>query len=139
MPQNRSDRRKKLSREEERDLDVRISFFEGLLRRAPDYVDALRVLGDDYTQRGLIQQGLQIDERLARLDPRNPLVFYNLACSYSLVCEFDQAVQALETALALGYRDFKWLARDPDLRSLRQHPLYRPIRDKIRQMKVKIS
>jgi len=38
-----------------------------------------------------------------------------------------------------GLPDFKWLAKDPDLRRLRKHPLYRPIEDKIRRMKVKIS
>ena len=46
---------------------------------------------------------------------------------------------ALEKALAFGYRDFKWLARDPDLRQFRQHPLYRTIESKIRKMKVEIA
>jgi hypothetical protein len=67
------------------------------------------------------------------------LVFYNLACSYSLNSDFDLAAAALGRALSLGYDDFKWLARDPDLRQLRKHPLYRTIEDKIRKMKVKVS
>jgi hypothetical protein len=76
---------------------------------------------------------------LSRLQPRNPLVFYNLACSHSLNGELDQAASALEKALRLGYRDFKWLARDPDLTQLRQHPLYRRIATKIQKMKVRIA
>jgi hypothetical protein len=48
-------------------------------------------------------------------------------------------VAALEKALALGYRDFRWLARDPDLHQLRQHPLYRSIQSRIRKMKVEIA
>ena len=48
-----------------------------------------------------------------------------------------RAARALDAALSLGYRDFKWLARDPDLRTLRQHPLYRDIEEKIRKMKGK--
>ena len=32
---------------------------EGLVRRAPDYVDALQLLGDDYTSRGRIREGLR--------------------------------------------------------------------------------
>ena len=51
----------------------------------------------------------------------------------------DQAASALEKALALGYRDFTWLAKDPDLHPLRQHPLYRSIESKIRKMKVEIA
>jgi tetratricopeptide (TPR) repeat protein len=138
MPQKRSARAKKLSRKETRDLDVKITFLEGLVNRDPQYVEALQVLGDHYTQRGRFERSLTVDQRLARLEPRNPLVFYNLACSYSLTREIDLAVAALEKALSLGYRDFKWLAKDPDLRLLRQHPLYRTIADKIRRMKVRI-
>ena len=41
-------------------------------------------------------------------------------------------------ALTLGYRDFNWLARDPDLLSLRQHPRYRAIESRIRKLKVQI-
>ena len=88
-------------------------------------------------QRGRIDEGLKVDERLSRLDPRNPLVFYNLACSYSLSGDFDQAANALERALALGYRDFEWLAKDPDLKPLRAHPAFDDIKTKIRQMKAK--
>ena len=65
---------KKLNRAEQRDLDTKIEFIEGLVRRDPDYVDALQILGDHYTQRGRITEGLKVDERLARLEPENPLV-----------------------------------------------------------------
>src|SRR5579864_8966220 len=138
MPE-KSSARKKMTRKETRDLDVKIQFMEGIVRRDPQYIEALQLLGDHYTQRGRFQHGLKVDEQLSRLEPRNPLVFYNLACSYSLTGEVDLAASALEKALALGYRDFKWLAKDPDLRTLRKHPLFRDIEDKIRKMKVKIA
>jgi tetratricopeptide (TPR) repeat protein len=133
----KSTARKKLSRATQRDLDTRIEFMEGLVRRDPNYVDALQLLGDHYTQRGRFNEGLKVDERLARLEPENPLVFYNLACSYSLTEEFDRAVLALEKALALGYRDFAWLAKDPDLKKLRQQPVFDDIKAKIRRLKPK--
>jgi tetratricopeptide (TPR) repeat protein len=134
MPE-KSSARKKLSREKSRDLDVRIQFMEGLVRRDSKYVDALQILGDHYTERGRYEEGLKVDEKLARLEPRNALVLYNLACSYSLTDQMDQAAKALSKAISYGYRDFKWLAKDPDLRKLRKHPLYRNIKDKIRKMK----
>jgi len=112
---------------------------EGIIRRDPSYVDALQILGDHYTRRGQHEHSLKVDKKLARLEPRNPLVFYNLACSYSLNDAVDLAAAALEKALALGYRDFKWLAKDPDLRVLREHPCFRAIQDKIRKMKIKIT
>ena len=139
MPDKRSAKSKKLTRREVRDLDIKITFMEGIVRRDPKYVEALQILGDHYTQRGQYDFSLKVDKRLSRLEPRNPLVFYNLACSYSLNSDFDLAASALEKALSLGYNDFKWLARDPDLRQLRKHPLYRTIEDKIRKMRVKVS
>jgi predicted Zn-dependent protease len=134
-----SSTRKKLSRANQRDLDTELGFLEGLVRRDPDYVDALELLGDHYTRRGRYTEGLQTDEHLARLEPHSPLVFYNLACSCSLTGQFDRAARALEKALQLGYRDFRWLARDPDLRKLRQQPVYRDIEAKIRRMKINVG
>src|SRR5580700_10217470 len=129
--------KKKLNRTEQRELDTKIEFIEGLVRRDPDYVDALQILGDHYTQRGRILEGLKVDKRLARLEPENPLVFYNLACSFSLSGDIDQAANALEKALQLGYRDFEWLARDPDLKPLRAHTAFDDLKAKIRQLKSK--
>jgi len=126
-----------MSRAQQRELDTKIEFIEGLVRRDPNYVDALQILGDHYTQRGRINEGLKVDERLARLEPGNPLVFYNLACSYSLAGEMDQAVNALEKALQLGYRDFDWLVKDPDLKPLRGHAAFDDLKAKIRQLKTK--
>jgi tetratricopeptide (TPR) repeat protein len=131
----KSSPKKKLSTAEQRDLDTKIQFVEGLIRRDPDYVDALQLLGDHYTQRGRFTEGLHVDERLAQLEPGNPLVFYNLACSYSLTDEFDCAIHALTQAIALGYRDFKWLTKDPDLKKLRAHPSFQELKEKIRQLK----
>lgn len=128
-------KRKKMTPADRRDLEVRIGFLEGVVRRDPDYVDALQLLGDHYTQRGLYAEGLKVDERLAQLEPRDPSVFYNLACSYTRADQFDRAAAALQRAFELGYRDFKWLQRDPDLRKLRRHPLYRELAETIRQFK----
>ena len=100
-------------------------------------MDALQILGDHYTQRGRFTEGLKVDEQLANLEPENPLVFYNLACSYSLTEEFDRAMHALEKALKLGYRDFNWLAKDPDLKKLRARPVYAELKEKIRQFKTR--
>ncbi len=136
MPE-KSSAKKKMSRDDQRELDVRIGFMEGVVKRDPGYVEALQILGDDYTRRGKFVAGLKVDEQLSQLRPVDPMVQYNLACSYSLTGNFNQAAAALEKALNLGYRDFKWLAQDPDLDNLRQHPLYKNIRAKVRRMKAK--
>jgi hypothetical protein len=137
MPKKVASRRH-LTRQEKRDLDIEIGFLEGIVHRDPAYVDALQLLGDDYTKRGKFLSGLDIDQKLSALRPRDPLVFYNLACSLCLTRNFEEAADALEEAINLGYRDFKWLAEDPDLHDLRKQPIYRRIRAKLRLMKVRV-
>lgn len=137
MPK-KSSFRKKLTRQEQRDLDVEISFIEGVVKRDPEFVEALQVLGDDYTRRGRYGDGLKVDQKLAHLRPGDSLVLYNLACSYSLTGHVDDGLRALEKALSMGYRDFKWLAEDPDLQNVRRHPLYEKLRAKLRTMQIKV-
>ncbi|MFM1941574.1 MAG: hypothetical protein RI897_556 [Verrucomicrobiota bacterium] len=125
---------KGLSRQQARDLDIEIGFLEGVVRRDPEYVDALQVLGDSYTKRGRYGKGLEVDQRLTLLRPKDALTHYNLACSKALTGDSEGAVESLHQALDLGYRDFKWLRRDPDLRGLRQHPLYKSVRERVREL-----
>ena|SRR5436190_16466407 len=129
--------RKRPTRQELRDLDFEIQFMEGIVRRDPGYVDALQILGDDYTRRGRFEEGLRVDEKLSRLKPDDSLIHYNLACSYSLTNQCDLAAEALELALNLGYRDFKWMMQDPDLKTLREHSDYKRIRAKVRELQVR--
>jgi len=120
-----------------RDLEIEVSFLEGLIKRSPNDVDALRILGDDLTKLGRHEDGLKIDEKLAQLLPNDPVVHYNLACSYSLIHNYSQSVKELEKALDLGFSDFKHLRRDPDLKNLRMHPSFKKIREKIRVVREK--
>jgi tetratricopeptide (TPR) repeat protein len=109
-------------------LEFEIRFLEGVARRDPDYVEALQILGDAYTKTGQWEKGLEIDMRLSQLCPKNPLVFYNLACSYSLMRRLDEGLDALQTAVKLGYDDARWLSRDPDLKNLRTDRRFESIR-----------
>jgi tetratricopeptide (TPR) repeat protein len=110
------------------DFEFEIQFFEGIARRDPDFIEALQILGDAYTKTGQWKKGLRIDKRLARLCHGNPLVFYNLACSYSLLKKLDEAFAALDEAIKLGYKDARWLIKDPDLNNLRQDNRFKKIR-----------
>jgi len=105
-------------------LEFEIQFFEGITRRDPRNIEALQILGDAYTQAGHWRKGLRVDRRLARLCPGNALVFYNLACSFSLMKRLDDAFAALRKAVRLGYTDVEWLGRDPDLENLRHDRRY---------------
>jgi hypothetical protein len=50
-----------------------------------------------------------------------------------------EACAALDQAINLGYRDFRWLARDPDLAHVRRHPQFKKIMARINQMRVRVE
>ncbi len=123
--------RKRLSRQQMRELDIEIGFLEGVIRRDPSYIEALRLLSDDYLMRGSYAQGLQIDELLMHLQPHNPQTFFNLACSYSVNGQIRAAADALAMAIDHGYNDWKWIAREGSLENLRQDACYQELLAKI--------
>ncbi len=98
--------------------DFEIHFYEGILRDNPDQFDALTILGDLYTKKGWHEKGLAVEKRLLQLRPEDPYVLYNLACSYSLLNNIDQAFKIMKMAIAFGYQDFDFLKEDTDLTNL---------------------
>lgn len=111
----------------EEDLDFQIQFFEDLVREDERFVDALVPLADVYTRKGWFEKGLRLDKKLAGLRPDDPSVHYNLGCSYALLNQGDKALEALEKALDLGYRDLEWMENDPDLDGLRKADGYKTL------------
>src|SRR5688572_29844621 len=89
---------------EQNQLDFELEFYDRILERFPNYVDVLRVQGNNLTLKGRFAEGLQIDKRLVRLRPEDPLAHYNLACSYALLKRADHAIKTLRRAIELGYR-----------------------------------
>ena len=104
-----------------------VSFFEQLVQRRPNYVEALSALAEVYTACSLYEKGLEIAQRLAVLCPEDSLVFYNLACSYALLSRHDLALKALEQALGLGYTDWKYMRHDPDFKTLSHDPRFKAL------------
>ncbi len=108
-------------------IDFELDFFGGVLERAPDYVDVLRVMGHLLTLKGRYAEGLQVDKRLVGLRPGDPLAHYNLACSYALLKRNELALKTLRRAVELGYRDFRYMREDRDLDAIRHDPRFRQL------------
>lgn len=101
-------------------------------QRHPENVDALAELGHVYTRQGRYELGLAVDQKLARLAPRNPTVHYNLACSLALLGFASQALGALECAVELGYADGDFMQQDEDLESVRHEQRFEVLLARIR-------
>ena len=109
-----------------------IWFFENIIEKNPNYVDCLMYLGSAYTANGMYEKGLMVDQKLSRLRPKDPMVHYNLACSYALLKKIDTAFDSLEKAITLGYKDVYHLEMDKDLAYLRKDIRYRKLIEKIK-------
>jgi tetratricopeptide (TPR) repeat protein len=108
-------------------LDFELDFFGKILEKHPNYVDVLRVQGNNLTLKGRYAEGMQIDKRLVQLRPNDPLAHYNLACSFALLRRPEQALKTLRRAVELGYRDFRYMREDRDLDSIRHDPRFRQL------------
>jgi hypothetical protein len=92
----------------------------------------LLALGEAYTRKGLFEKGLEADMKLLKLRPLDESVHYNLACDYALLKDNDQSLKALEKAIVLGYRDFRYMEKDSDLAFVRADVRFRVLLDKYR-------
>ncbi len=66
-------------------------------------------------------------ERALALEGEEPQVLYNVACVYALLGEADKAVDCLEGSITRGWGQREWMAHDPDLAVLQDHPRFRAL------------
>jgi len=104
--------------EDLRENKQELEFLQAVARRLPEDTGVMRALGDLYTRTGAYADGLRVDERLSRLCAEDPVVWYNLACSLALSDRADDAFDALNRAIELGYNDYDAMKKDPDLAAL---------------------
>lgn len=107
--------------------DFDVLFCEGILRDDSNHFEAMVMLGDAYTRRGEYLKGLELDLRLSNIKPDNKLIRYNLACSYALTGQKEKALNTLNKAVELGYRDLEHLRQDHDLDVLKTDPRFQNI------------
>lgn len=77
-------------------------------RLKAQFIEAVRE-GDTETMAETCKTGVE-------LLPDDPVWHYNLACSLAYYKDSDKALDELETAIDLGFRDVKAIARDKDLK-----------------------
>jgi len=116
-----------LGRQEEREKYARLGLkrAEDALRLHPESADpaqmgavALAALGERDRAKEWVARALVID-------PDDNLIRYNAACTYSLLGEFDRAIDLLETWIQHVSSDAKlWFKNDADLDPIREHPRY---------------
>jgi serine/threonine protein kinase/tetratricopeptide (TPR) repeat protein len=65
--------------------------------------------------------------RAMAADPDDPMLLYNVACTYACLGRDDDSLNALEQAIDRGFGDKGWMEHDSDLDSVRDTQRYRAI------------
>jgi tetratricopeptide (TPR) repeat protein len=113
--------------------ELEIAFLEKIVAQDPIHEDALRILAQLYTSSGMFEKGLEIDRRLVKLRPDDPVAAYNLACSLSLLGQIEAACEELRRAFDLGFRPLSQIESDPDLANLRESAQYKAFISEVRR------
>jgi len=81
---------------------------------------------------GLLQQKrydecIKVYRKVLIVYPDDQIALYNTACAYALKGDRERAADFLKRSVLAGYVDFRHMERDPDLDSIRDHPIYKEI------------
>lgn len=108
-------------------IEFELDFFSAILEHRPEFFEVLKAHAKNLAVVRRHQEGLQVDQRITQLRPRDALARYNLACSLALNRHHSEALTELRAAIELGYRDFAFMRQDRDLDSIRKDPRFRAL------------
>jgi serine/threonine protein kinase/tetratricopeptide (TPR) repeat protein len=97
------------------------------LEQVPEDVRARVLLAGKYAGFGDEAAAARELQIAVALRPNDSNILYNAACTYALVNRTSESLDMLQRALAAGYHNLHWIARDPDLAVLRDLPEFRRI------------
>jgi hypothetical protein len=60
-----------------------------------------------------------------QVDPEDPMLLYNVACTYAQLGMSDAALDSLERCVEKGWGDKNWIEHDSDLDSIRHSTRYK--------------
>lgn len=93
----------------------------------PDDARAATIRAVALCRVGRQSEGLEWGHRAVEIDPEDAGVRYNVACLFAVAGQRDRAIELLESAVAAGFGNREWLARDPDLAAIRDDPRFQTL------------
>ena len=113
----------------ERDVTLRraIRLMQSRLELNPDDARACNLIAAAFSILGETAPALDYAERSLAIDPDDPMLLYNVACTYAQLHKPDDALGCLERAVDKGFGHKEWIEHDPDLESIRDTPRFRAI------------
>ena len=99
-----------------------INALESHIRKVPEDARARILLATTYAHTGRREDAVKEAQVAMSLRPNEATVLYNVACVFTGLGDFDEAIEALKKSHAAGLQDTNWARRDPDLEPLLGNP-----------------
>ena len=97
------------------------------LETVPEDVRARILLASNLANAGQAEEAIRHLETAVALRPNDGNTLYNAACTYGCLKMRPEALDTLKRAIAAGYGNQNWAARDPDLNCLHDNDEFRLI------------
>jgi len=102
-----------------------MQYWDRYLEARPMDIVALNDAGTLSLRSGDVARAITLFNRAAEISPENPAPYYNLACAYTGVGDFQRALEHLREALLLGGPTVAQIAQtDADIAALRALPQF---------------
>ncbi|HVF38668.1 MAG TPA: tetratricopeptide repeat protein, partial [Gemmatimonadaceae bacterium] len=72
-------------------------------------------------------RAIEFARKSVAIDQDDPMLLYNVACTYSVLGQEEEALSALEHAVDKGYGHKDWLEHDSDFDPIRETPRFKAI------------
>jgi Flp pilus assembly protein TadD len=99
-----------------------VQAFEAHLRQVPEDARARSLLAALFVELGRKEDASREVTMAMTLRPNESSILYNAACTFCLLQQKAEAMDALAKAWRAGFRDSDWVRADPDLSLLRGEP-----------------
>ena len=100
---------------------------EERLELVPDDARACILGSQSFGRLGETDRAVELVNRARAIDPGDPMLLYNVACTYAILKRTDDALDSLESAVDKGYGYKEWLEHDDDFASIRDTPRFKAI------------
>jgi adenylate cyclase len=108
-----------------------VEIIEQQLDMNPDDMRALYIGAANLSSMDEKERALDWATRAYKAGSDEPVVLYNVACTYALLGETLRALDLLDKAVELGWGDRAWLETDSDLNSLHSEARFQALLDKV--------
>ncbi len=107
----------------------KISIYDELLKLRSDDGEALTYKADAVLEINEPQWAINLCQQALKIDPENSHAFYQLACAYTALEQFDEAVRYLAEALNRSDSYLDDIRKDPALEQLVNNPVFQQLDD----------